>query len=114
MEALKGSGVNVPDAVFAWRLDGKGGVKPLEDDDIITEQTPCWVHLNYTNQESAQWLASTPLLPNSARDALSGEVRVHALTGWVRGRSLRCAALTAALMNDPTSSWPCGYTWIRG
>ncbi|QJT80912.1 zinc transporter ZntB [Kosakonia sp. MUSA4] len=73
MEVLKGSGVNVPDAVFAWRLDGKGGVKPLEDDDIITEQTPCWVHLNYTNQESAQWLASTPLLPNSARDALSGE-----------------------------------------
>ncbi|MBS1204567.1 MAG: zntB [Proteobacteria bacterium] len=73
MEALKGSGVNVPDAVFAWWLDGKGGVKPLEDDDIITEQTPCWVHLNYTNQESAQWLASTPLLPNSARDALSGE-----------------------------------------
>ncbi|SCC05041.1 zinc transporter ZntB [Kosakonia oryziphila] len=73
MEVLKGSGVNVPDAVFALRLDGKGGVKPLEDDDIITEQTPCWVHLNYTNRESAQWLASTPLLPNSVRDALSGE-----------------------------------------
>lgn len=73
MEAIKGTDMNVPNAVFAWLLDGKGGVKPLEDSDVITAQTPCWVHLNYTNQESAQWLASTPVLPNSVRNALSGE-----------------------------------------
>lgn len=73
MEAITGTDVKVPDAVFAWLLDGKGGVKPLEDDDVITQRTPCWVHLNYTNPESAQWLASTPVLPNSVRNALSGE-----------------------------------------
>ncbi|MGP3591805.1 zinc transporter ZntB [Vagococcus sp. WN89Y] len=73
MEAIKGTDVNVPDAVFAWLLDGKGGVKPLEDSDVITQQTPCWVHLNYANQESAQWLSSTPVLPNSVRNALAGE-----------------------------------------
>jgi len=73
VEAIKGTDVNVPDAVFAWLLDGKGGVKPLEDSDVITQQTPCWVHLNYTNQESAQWLSSTPVLPNSVRNALAGE-----------------------------------------
>ncbi|MGG7446806.1 zinc transporter ZntB [Kosakonia oryzendophytica] len=73
MEAITGTDVNVPDAVFAWLLDGKGGVKPLEDNDVITQRTPCWVHLNYTNPESAQWLASTPVLPNSVRNALSGE-----------------------------------------
>ena len=34
MEAIKGTDVNVPDAVFAWLLDGRGGVKPLEDNDV--------------------------------------------------------------------------------
>lgn len=65
--------VNVPDAVFAWLLDGRGGVKPLEDNDVIDSQHPCWLHLNYTHPDSARWLASTPLLPNNVRDALAGE-----------------------------------------
>lgn len=73
MEAIKGTDVNVPDAVFAWLLDGRGGVKPLEDNDVIDSQHPCWLHLNYTHPESAQWLATTPLLPNNVRDALAGE-----------------------------------------
>ncbi len=73
MEAIKGSDVNVPDAVFAWLLDGRGGVKPLEDNDVIDSQHPCWLHLNYTHPDSARWLASTPLLPNNVRDALAGE-----------------------------------------
>lgn len=73
MEAIKGSDLNVPDAVFAWILDGKGGVKPLEANDTISKENPCWLHLNYTNPDSAQWLASTPLLPNTVRDALAGE-----------------------------------------
>lgn len=30
---LSGSDVNVPDAAFAWMLDGRGGVKPLENTD---------------------------------------------------------------------------------
>ena len=47
MEAIKGTDVNVPDAVFAWLLDGRGGVKPLEDNDVIDTQHPCWLHLNY-------------------------------------------------------------------
>ncbi|MBY5257585.1 hypothetical protein FP364_22220 [Citrobacter amalonaticus] len=58
MEAIKGSQVSVPDAVFAWLLDGKGGVKPLEDDDVISREHPCWLHLNYTHPDSAQALRS--------------------------------------------------------
>lgn len=73
MDVIKGTDLNIPDAVFAWVLDGKGGVKPLDKHDVITRENPCWLHLNYTNPDSAQWLASTPLLPNSVRDALSGE-----------------------------------------
>ena len=73
MEAIKGSDVNVPDAVYAWLLDGKGGVKPLQDGDIIDKDNPCWLHLNYTHPDSARWLESTPLLPNTVRAALAGD-----------------------------------------
>ena len=52
MEAIKGSDVNVPDAVFAWMLDGRGGVKPLENTDVIDEAHPCWLHLNYVHHDS--------------------------------------------------------------
>lgn len=73
MEAIKGSDLNVPDAVFAWLLDGQGGVKPLTDAACVSKDNPCWLHLNYTHPDSAQWLATTPLLPNTVRDALAGE-----------------------------------------
>ena len=73
MEAIKGADLNVPDAVFAWLLDGQGGVKPLTDADSVSKENPCWLHLNYTHPDSAQWLATTPLLPNLVRDALAGE-----------------------------------------
>lgn len=92
MDAIKGSDVNVPDAVFAWMLDGKGGVKPLADNDISDKDHPCWLHLNYTNPESAQWLATTPLLPNAIRDALAGESLRPRVTRMGEGTliTLRC------------------------
>ena len=73
VETIKGADVNVPDAVFAWMLDGKGGVIPLEDASDVSKENPCWLHLNYTHPHSAEWLATTPLLPNSVRDALAGD-----------------------------------------
>lgn len=54
-------------------FDGRGGARPLEDQDHIDSEHPCWLHLNYTHPDSAEWLASTPLLPNNVRDALAGE-----------------------------------------
>lgn len=77
MDAIKGSELKVPDAIFAWVLDGQGGVKPLADNDIIDKSSPCWLHLNYTHTDSADWLAATPLLPNNVRDALAGKALVR-------------------------------------
>ncbi|MFY9993578.1 MAG: zinc transporter ZntB [Leclercia sp.] len=92
MEGIKGSEVNVPDAVFAWLFDGKGGARPLTNDDIIDQQHPCWLHLNYTHPESAHWLATTPLLPNNVRDALAGESLRPRVTRMGEGTliTLRC------------------------
>ena len=38
-----------------WMLDGRGGVKPLENTDVIDEAHPCWLHLNYV-----EYLAIAP------------------------------------------------------
>ena len=61
MEAIKGSDVNVPDAVFAWMLDGRGGVKPLENTDVIDEAHPCWLHLNYNRDFGKHHLDLFPI-----------------------------------------------------
>ena len=48
------------------------GVTPIEQDDKITCDAPCWLHLDYAHPASAEWLSTTPLLPDSVREALSG------------------------------------------
>lgn len=53
MEAIKGLDVNVLDAVFAWMLDGRGGVKLLENTDVIDEAHFCWLYFNYVHYDSA-------------------------------------------------------------
>lgn len=73
MESIKGSELNVQDAVLALQLDGKGGVMPLKDSAMVDQEHPCWLHLNYINDESSEWITTTPLLPNSVREALAGE-----------------------------------------
>ncbi|WP_276567422.1 CorA family divalent cation transporter, partial [Escherichia coli] len=73
MDVIEGSELQVADAVYAYQLDGKGGVTPIERDDKITCDAPCWLHLDYAHPASAEWLSTTPLLPDSVREALSGE-----------------------------------------
>ncbi|MBJ2064781.1 zinc transporter ZntB [Serratia odorifera] len=73
MDVIAGNALQVSDAVYAFQLDGKGGVTPIEPDDNITCTAPSWLHLDYAHPASAQWLATTPLLPDSVREALSGD-----------------------------------------
>ncbi|MFT2796817.1 zinc transporter ZntB [Serratia sp. N21D137] len=73
MDVIEGRELQVPDAVYAYQLDGKGGTTPIENDDKITSKEPCWLHLDYAHPASAEWLANTPLLPDLVRQALAGE-----------------------------------------
>jgi zinc transporter len=72
VDSIKGSEVNVPDAVFAWLLDGRGGARPLENGDDIDNQHPCWLHLNYTHPDSAV-AGHNPAVAEQCADALAGE-----------------------------------------
>lgn len=52
MEVIKGLDVNVLDVVFVWMLDGRGGVKLLENIDVIDEVYFCWFYFNYVYYDS--------------------------------------------------------------
>lgn len=73
MTVIVGRELLVPDAIYAYQLDGKGGVKSIDDNDEPTSEAPCWLHLDYEQPAAADWLAQTPLLPDTVRGALSGE-----------------------------------------
>lgn len=73
MDVIKGKALQVSDAIISCQLDGKGGVIPIDNSEVIDCERPCWLHLNYTHRESADWLMSTPLIPDAVRAALSGE-----------------------------------------
>nr|WP_180217089.1 zinc transporter ZntB [Pantoea brenneri] len=65
--------MQVSDAIISCQLDGKGGLIPIAEDEVIHCERPCWLHLNYTHRQSAEWLQSTPQIPDAVRDALAGD-----------------------------------------
>ncbi|WP_264272691.1 zinc transporter ZntB [Duffyella gerundensis] len=73
MNVIEGKSLQVSDAIIACQLDGKGGVIPIAENDVINCDRPCWLHLNYTQQRSAEWLQSTHLIPDAVRDGLAGD-----------------------------------------
>lgn len=73
MDVIKGEELQVSDAVYAYQLDGKGGVSVIEENSVASTENPCWLHLDYSLPNSEKWINSTPLLPDNAREALCGE-----------------------------------------
>ncbi len=47
----------------ALTLDGKGGARPFESQTMLTEASPYWVHLDYTQPHSRQWLEQQSIPP---------------------------------------------------
>ena len=59
-------------AVFALKLDGKGGADPLLPGSELPEDD-VWMHLDYSSPQAYEWIKSTPLLPDGVRDSLQGD-----------------------------------------
>ncbi|MFP1804394.1 zinc transporter ZntB [Lonsdalea quercina] len=72
-DVINGTALQRTGAVFSYQLDGKGGVISIKDNEIVNNTQPCWLHLDSTQPESSRWLQETQLLPDTVRDALSGE-----------------------------------------
>lgn len=73
MEVIKGKELQVSDAVYAFQMDGQGGVNTISPHCVASDVKPCWLHLDYTLPASEQWINSTPVLPDSVREALAGD-----------------------------------------
>jgi len=73
VDVIEGKALQVSDAIISCQLDGKGGMIPIAEDEVIECEQPCWLHLNYTHRKSAEWLQSTPQIPDAVRDALAGD-----------------------------------------
>jgi len=73
VDVIEGKALQVSDAIISCQLDGKGGMIPIAEDEVIQCEQPCWLHLNYTHRKSAEWLQSTPQIPDAVRDALAGD-----------------------------------------
>jgi len=73
VDGVKGKSLQVTDAIISCQLDGKGGMIPIDETQVLHDEHPCWLHLNYTHPRSAEWLQSTPQIPDAVRDALAGE-----------------------------------------
>ncbi|AWH87272.1 zinc transporter ZntB [Limnobaculum parvum] len=73
MNKVSGNQLEVPQEIHAYQLDGKGGILPVTDKTEATAAEPCWIHIDYEQPESLHWLNETPLLPESFKEALSGE-----------------------------------------
>lgn len=73
MDVIEGKALQVSDAIISCQLDGKGGMIPIAEDEVIQCEQPCWLHLNYTHRKSAEWLQSTTQIPDAVRNALAGD-----------------------------------------
>lgn len=73
MNLTRTQALKVSDAIISCQLDGKGGSVPLDSSDAVDGVHPCWLHLDYSLRASADWLRSTPAIPDGVRAALTGE-----------------------------------------
>lgn len=73
MEEITGRQLPLAHAVHAYQLTGKGGITPISADSSATTAQPFWLHLNYSDEDSAKWLQQTPIIPDAAREELTDE-----------------------------------------
>ncbi|MBM7456967.1 zinc transporter [Oceanisphaera litoralis] len=60
-------------SIYRLVLDGAGGMQPLAAGATLPAGRPAWLHLDYGDPEAARWLTHTPLLNDTAREALLGQ-----------------------------------------
>ncbi|WP_290538546.1 zinc transporter ZntB [Alcanivorax sp.] len=70
---------------FALQLTAKGGALPLGSQQLLTETPSYWVHLDYTREESEQWLQqqSIPQAVIAALTAAETRPRASEVAGGV-------------------------------
>lgn len=58
------------EAIYSCQFDGKGKAKPIVAEGQATISEPCWLHLDFANQNTIDWINATELLPELVKNEL--------------------------------------------
>lgn len=72
MGLVYGSAFQNSNPVHAFQLNGNGGLLPIDVNASATQQMPFWLHYDYKNHESFQWIQQSDLFTDQVKSALSG------------------------------------------
>ena len=72
MALVYGSLFQNSNPVHAFQLNGDGGLLPIDVNASATQQSPFWLHYDYKNQDSFQWIQQSDLFNEQVKSALSG------------------------------------------
>lgn len=72
MALIYGSLFQSSNPVHAFQLNGEGGFIPLDVNASATQQSPFWLHYDYKNRESEQWIQNSELFSEQVKAALCG------------------------------------------
>lgn len=56
--------------IYSCQLDGKGNVLKIDENGEATVKQPCWLHLDFTNPQTIEWIKNTTILPDLVKDEL--------------------------------------------
>lgn len=56
--------------IYSCQFDGKGKANPIVAQGQATISEPCWLHLDFANQETIDWINATELLPELVKEEL--------------------------------------------
>ncbi|MFP2768879.1 zinc transporter ZntB [Oceanisphaera sp. KMM 10153] len=59
--------------IYRLQLHREGGLRPLAAGSALPAATPVWLHLDYEQPQAADWLRTTSLVNEAAREALLGQ-----------------------------------------
>ena len=72
--AIYGSIIQGSEPVHAYQLDGEGGFIAIDVNAEATPQRPFWLHYDYRNKASYQWIKHSGLFNSTIKDGLTGNI----------------------------------------
>ncbi|UBX30544.1 zinc transporter ZntB [Arsenophonus apicola] len=72
--AIYGSIIQGSEPVHAYQLDGEGGFITIDVNAEATPQMPFWLHYDYRNKASYQWIKHSALFNSTIKDGLTGNI----------------------------------------
>ncbi|XKM13679.1 zinc transporter ZntB [Orbaceae bacterium ac157xtp] len=70
VKPIKGQLLLQANATISCQLDGKGKTHPITSHTEATTKNPCWLHLDFSDPKTIDWINHTTLIPDLAKKEL--------------------------------------------